>query len=304
MISLKEIETCVWKIEGEQPGMTYIVSGGIHGNEKTGILVVRRLKEAIEQDALRVQKGTVYILLGNLKAIDMKERYTNSRADLNRCFTSHLTEVQRESYEASRARVIMSALRIEKYAPQSVVGIDIHSTNTPSQPFIVSQKNPSQLHAAILPRLKTAEALLYDPDLVFAGELVTIDEYYARAGLGLCYETGHADDISHADAIYDEIISVGSLLEIFAQDATRDTLPGSMPPVYTLRQSIILIHEGFEYAPGIGEENFAPFSQGDAIGYYGTKPIIAPFSGVFIFPKLKKYWEIGKPLGYLAKCPT
>lgn len=301
MTPLKEIESYIWNIDGKEPGMTYIISGGIHGNEKTGIHVVRRLKEALESGSLRVHKGAIYLLLGNLKAIDMDERYTDSRVDLNRCFTPHLTSIQSQSYEASRARAIMNVLHIEKCAPQSVVGIDIHSTNTPSQPFIVSQKNLSQLHTAIFPYFKTAQALLCDPDLVFAGELVTLDEYYAQAGLGLCYETGHADDLSRADSIYDEIIAVGSFLGIFAHDVHPPVPSNKMPPIYTLRQSIILTDNGFEYASGIGEENFAPFSKGDTLGYHETKPIIAPFSGVFTFPKLKKYWKIGKPLGYLAE---
>lgn len=302
-ITMNEIGKCIWKIEGEKPGTAYIVSGGIHGNEKTGAHVVRRIKENIENGSLRINKGSLALLLGNLQAIELDERYTDSRVDLNRCFTDNLTDEQRQSYEASRATEIMNALHIEEYSPDSVVGIDIHSTNTPSKPFLVSQKTPNHLHAIALPHLKTAEALLCDPNLVFEGELVTTDEYYARRGLGLCYETGHADDLSRIEIIYNEIVSLGKSLGVFESDGSEIPVTNSTPPIFTLRESLLLTDKGFEYAENFGKGNFEPFSEGDIIGYQGTEPVIASFSGVFIFPMLKKHWKIGKSLGYLTECP-
>lgn len=302
MNEINEIGESIWRVEGGKPGTNFIVSGGVHGNEKTGVHIVRRIKENIENGTLSVQSGILTFLLGNLQAIKLDERYTDSHVDLNRMFTDNLSAIQRMSYEGSRAKEIMDALQIESSPHDSVVGVDIHSTNTPSQPFLVSQKNLSELHKYVVPYLKTAETLLCDPNLIFAGELVTLDEYYARRGLGLCYETGHADDLSRVDIIYDEIVSLGMSLGVFAVVENIQHCGSVLPSVYTLRKSINLTEEGFEYAPGIGEGNFAPFSKGDVLGYYGKKPIIASSSGVFVFPKLKKHWEIGKSLGYIAEC--
>ncbi len=293
----------IWQITGREHGLTFIVSGGIHGNEKTGVRVVGALKEDIESGKLRVMNGSLYLVLGNLRAIELDERYTDSRVDLNRCFTDNLTEAQQQSYEAARAKAIMNTLGIEAYPPDSVVGIDIHSTNTPSKPFLVSQKNPTHLTNTILPYLKTAEALLCDPHLIFEGELLTTDEYYARRGIGLCYETGHADDTSRTEIIYNEIVTLGTSLGVLESDAPTTHAPSTLPPIYTLRESIILTDEGFEYAPTFGDGNFVPFSQGDIIGHHGTRPVIASFKGVFVFPKLKKHWEVGKSLGYLTEMP-
>ncbi len=302
-LSLKEIGECIWRVEGENPGTVYIVSGGIHGNEKTGAHVVLRIKESIENGSLRVENGTFYYLLGNLEAIGLDERYTDSRVDLNRCFTAHLTDAQAISYEGRRAREIMNGLRIEDNPANSVVGIDIHSTNTPSQPFLVSQKNPASFLKTVVPYCETAKVLLCDPNLIFEGELLTLDEYYARRGVGLCYETGHADDLSQIESITKEIVSLGTSLGVFAsEEEQRQQKFITVPPVYTLRESIILTDEGFEYASGIGEGNFVPFSRGDILGYHGIKPVVASMDGVFVFPKIKKHWKIGKSLGYMAGC--
>lgn len=299
---MKEIGECIWKVEGEKSGPVFIVSGGVHGNEKTGAHSIRLIKKNIESGILRVKNGTFYFLLGNLRAIDLDERYTDSRVDLNRCFTSNLTDAQVKSYEGSRAQEIMNVLRIEDNPADSVVGIDIHSTNTPSQPFLVSQKIPFELHATVMPYLKTAEALLCDPNLIFEGELLTLDEYYARRGLGLCYETGHADDCSRVEIIYNEIVDLGTALGVFESDEKQTPYASNiLPPVYTLRESITLTDEGFEYAPGIGEGNFVPFLKGDILGYHGTRPVVASCDGVFVFPKLKKHWKVGKSLGYLTQ---
>lgn len=299
-IVMQEIEECIWRVEGKNPGTVFVVSGGVHGNEKTGAHIVHRIREHIEDATLRVQNGTFTFLLGNLRAIELDERYTDSLVDLNRCFTDNLSNDQARSYEGSRAREIMNALCIEDNPNDSVVGIDIHSTNTPSRPFLVSQKNSTNYHTTAASCLKTAEVLLCDPNLIFEGELLTLDEYYARRGVGFCYETGHADDLSRVETIYDEIVSLGMSLGVFAPDKKIQRRIDVLPSVYTLRESINLTKEGFEYAPGIGEKNFTPFSKGAILGYRGGKPVTASSDGVFVFPKLKKHWQIGKSLGYIA----
>lgn len=301
---MNEIGKNIWKVEGENKGSVFIVSGGIHGNEKTGVHIVRRIKEHIEDGTLRVQNGTLIFLLGNLRAIELDERYTDSYVDLNRCFTDNLSSDQARSYEGSRAREIMNALCIEDNPSDSVIGIDIHSTNTPSKPFLVSQKNPTPHHTTVVSYLKTAEVFLCDPDLIFEGELLTLDEYYARRGVGLCYETGHADDCSRVKIIFDEIVALGTALGVFAANERQTAhRSGTLPQVYTLRESITLTDEGFEYAPGFGEGNFVPFSKGDILGYHGEKSVTASSEGVFVFPKLKKHWKIGKSLGYITEYP-
>jgi succinylglutamate desuccinylase len=299
--TLKEIAPSLWTSQGSEHDITFIVSGGIHGNEKTGIHVVRQLKSAIEEGILRLKHGTLFLLLGNLKAIQRDERYTQSGVDLNRMFTGNISDEHYAIYEAVRAREIMDALCVERYARDSVIGIDIHSTNTPSKPFIVSQRIPGDLGHAVLPYLKTAELLLCDPDLVFEGELVCADEYYARRGLGLCYETGHADDLSRVEIIYNEIISLGMAFGVF--EYKQATLPcvANMPPMFILRESILLTEDGFEYAGGFGDQNFLPFSKGACIGHHGKRAVYAPFDGVFVFPKIKKHWRVGTSLGYLTQ---
>ncbi len=86
--------------KGELPGKTVAVFAGIHGNEKAGILVVKKLVKD-----LQIVRGTVYFVFGNPKAILQNVRYTES--NLNRDFIKLDSS---KTYEQKRALSLMKIL--------------------------------------------------------------------------------------------------------------------------------------------------------------------------------------------------
>jgi succinylglutamate desuccinylase len=101
------------------------VIAGVHGNEWTGIHLVKKFQQSPEL----IERSTfeTLTLLANLKAIEANLRYIDK--DLNRCFSkqdlSNLELVA--SYEDRRAKEIAALLRPSNQPNVDVI-IDLHST--------------------------------------------------------------------------------------------------------------------------------------------------------------------------------
>lgn len=301
--TLLEVAEKIWKSESAAPGPTLVISGGIHGNERTGIEVVLRIKHALENGILTHTSGTLFLLLGNLKAIEQNERWSDSSVDLNRCFGT-LSEHLQDSFEEQRAETIKNALALQDRQPNSVIGIDIHATNKPSKPFLVLQPRPSPLLTSLFSHIMGAHALLYDPDWIFTGAPATFDDYFnSNNHAGFCYETGCADDLSRVGEVFNEMVSLAESQNVLRRKNSileRQKDARSLP-AFALRHAIILSDKGFSYAHRMGLATFQEFSNGDLLGHHDTVPLLADFDGVFIFPKLPKHWKLGEPVGFLAE---
>ncbi|XP_065806375.1 N-acyl-aromatic-L-amino acid amidohydrolase (carboxylate-forming) B isoform X2 [Labrus bergylta] len=108
------------------------VCGGTHGNELSGVYLVRELLKAKKQ-ALKEEKEekplSVLMVLGNPKAVQLCRRYVDT--DLNRCFTHAILNCplsDRPPYEMIRSRDL-NALLGPKGTRESVdLVCDLHNT--------------------------------------------------------------------------------------------------------------------------------------------------------------------------------
>lgn len=104
------------------------ISGGTHGNEWTGVYMVR---EMLRRGAERVGSASVTAVLSNPPAVDACRRYMDM--DLNRCFTSSLlssTVTESSPYELRRAQELNAQLG-PKGSPQAVdLLCDLHNTTS------------------------------------------------------------------------------------------------------------------------------------------------------------------------------
>lgn len=282
----------VWSVNSGVPGPSVAIVGGTHGNERTGYEVILKLCKAIKTGSFEILKGTLTLCLGNPKAIAKNTRGSDEGADLNRCFMDEILDGEGVSYEAQRARELANLLcGID-------VGIDLHATNKPSMPFIVSQATVGPLAMSLIACLR-ASVVLTDPDWVFAGTPVTLDEFFGRnGGIGLCYETGFASDTSRVDNVISEMLSCLTILGMMRGAPVVGHVPQA---VYELVECITLTEAGFAYVEGFGEYNFQPIQAGQCIGSHGSSPHIVYSEGVIVFPKIKALWKVGAPVGYIAK---
>ena len=124
------------KIEGSKPGSTVVFFGGIHGNETSGVFALKDVLETI--NPLKV-KGTIYGISGNLKALQLNQRYADE--DLNRLWTKERIEAIKKKTtlkdDESELLEILGILNtiLETEKPPFYF-IDLHTTSSKTLPFI------------------------------------------------------------------------------------------------------------------------------------------------------------------------
>ena len=113
------------KKTGKHPGKTVAVFAGIHGNEKVGILTLKKIIKEIT-----ITSGTVYFVFANPLAIRANKRFIH--VNLNRIFSRDCTG---KSFEYKRAHKLMDIL------DTCDALLDIHSYNSEKgNQFAISEK--------------------------------------------------------------------------------------------------------------------------------------------------------------------
>lgn len=116
--------------------MKVLVFGGTHGNEWTGVSVVKNYSEGLKH---KFPQLDLDFILGNPEAYQLGKRFKDE--DLNRAF-QFLQERREDSYEHKRAQEIKSLIEKE---PCFI--IDLHTTTSSmGSTVIVSHYNPINLH--------------------------------------------------------------------------------------------------------------------------------------------------------------
>ncbi|GAB9472853.1 hypothetical protein Gpo141_00010019 [Globisporangium polare] len=304
------------------------IVGGVHGNERIGVKVLDALRLALlHVSPLRMSSGThvlptltqgsVTLVYGNPAAIRIGKRGSSQHADLNRCFPmdvlSPLVSTSSLSYEQRRARELAPIFA------SSDVMLDLHSTNKPSEPFVRIAGNPvipAKL-SQIIERLP-CEILLHDPKYLLAdGQVALTDEYVgANGGLGVCYESGVASDLSEekVSAAITSILQIlqhdtQSIVPFASEESSLSTSPKKKKRVttYEITQVFKLTEKGFRWADGVGDTNFQRVPAREPIGYFGTNgessaaPFAVDYDAHIVFPKVPALWKVGSPLGWLTR---
>ena len=283
----------IWKFKGPEPGPCLGVLGGVHGNEKTGIEVVKRLRDRFESGDLKLTCGTLYLILGNLEGIEYNQRSSAVDQDLNRMFKkSHLENQPLDFYESRRAHELAPVLR------QIDISLDLHATNKPSDPFLCAGHDTPERREIM--RFFSADRVIVDPNYILAGEPATTDECVdAAGGIGFCYETGWVKDTSRIDQVMLSVLDVMSAKGMTPARASES--PEFNKQVFELTDKVLLTEAGWIFAEGHGLKNFEPFENGTTIGYHGDQPCKTEYDGVIVFPKIPEHWKIGFPVCYLAR---
>lgn len=288
---MEAIGSGIWQERGSSPSPHLIILGGVHGDEKTGIEVVRNLHALFSAGTEHLYRGTLTLILGNEEAIRMNQRGTSPEHNLNRLFTEHhLSGPVLDFYESRRAHELAPLLETAD------ISVDIHSTSVPSRPFLPCAFTPR--HEQVY-RWFDADLVLTDPEYILGGERATTDEYVdSCGGAGICFETGFAGDTSRMPVVLE------SILNILADQRMLPPLHPLSPPepiyrIYRMTRKVLLTDEGFRYA-GKFPQPFQNVKKGEVIGYHGKRPEIADEDGVIAFPKAPEQWHTGHDLFFLA----
>ena len=289
---LQEIGSGIWQAGGAVPGPHVVVIGGTHGDERTGIEVVKSLRPMFANEKKTVEKGKLTLILGNEEAIRLVKRATRPEHNLNRLFTEeHVAGPVLDFYESRRAH------ELAKILATADISIDIHSTSTPSMPFLANLFSPR--HRKVF-RWFNTDIVLADPDFILGGHQSTTDEYVEHCGgIGICFETGYEKDTSTRATVTESVLNILTDQGLLASHGQLKP-PKKKYQIYQFTRRIVLTDAGFRYA-GEFPGSFQEVKKGEVIGYHGTMPEVAEEDGAIVLQKAPSKWVVGHDIFFLAR---
>ncbi|MCA8972609.1 MAG: succinylglutamate desuccinylase/aspartoacylase family protein [Planctomycetes bacterium] len=173
-------------------GTTFVVTGGIHGNEPAGLIAGRNVLRKLAHAGVPL-RGSFLVLAGNLGALEQKVRYRDQ--DLNRLWTPRSVadlrsrEPMLDTLEQAEQRELLA--EIEKAIERSdgrFALLDLHSSSGDGAPFVCMGDTLSNRKIAFALPLPVILGLEETID----GAL--LDWLYETGRVALAIEGGRHDD--------------------------------------------------------------------------------------------------------------
>jgi len=183
---MKNIPRIIGEYDSGKKGPLLFVTGGIHGNEPSGIIALQKVFEILEKEKPNIS-GKIVGVSGNREALLNGVRYIDE--DLNRTWTvKNIASGIEDSNEKKEMFEIIDVLK--KYPENDFTKrffLDCHTTSAASEPYIsVQEVNDNDEWAHKFPTY----IIRGFSDIV----LGCIDHYESRIGLtGFVFEGGQHD---------------------------------------------------------------------------------------------------------------
>lgn len=281
----EEIPRIIGKYTSGKKGPLLFVTGGIHGNEPSGVKALKKVFEELEKTRPEIE-GTVVGVSGNKMALNQNKRYIDE--DLNRTWTQENIDAGgRDTHETKEMFEIIDILK--KYPESDFTKryfLDCHTTSSPSLPYVsvqVVNDNDEWAHRF--------------PTYIIRGfsDIITgdIDHYLSRTGMtGFVFEAGqHTDKTSvenHEGVIWLALKEACNLnLEQISTypDCVNRFAEKNAPPQKTFE--IIYRHgledsDIFEMQPGY--ENFQEIEKGELLAIQNGNEVKSEWDARIFMP--------------------
>lgn len=183
----KEYSRIIGTYTSNKKGPLLFVTGGVHGNEPSGVKALQKVFEELEKTK-PVIEGTIVGVVGNKKALNVDQRFIDE--DLNRTWTIENVESgKKDTQEKNEMFEIIEVL--ENYPEVDFTKryfLDCHTTSAATVPFIsVQEVNDNDFWAHKFPTY-----IIRGFSDIVSG---CIDHYMSRTGLtGFVFEAGQHTD--------------------------------------------------------------------------------------------------------------
>jgi len=289
------------------------VLGGVHGNERTGIEVLRRLR-AMLGGGRALTRGDLILAEGNPEACKRDVRFVD--VDLNRCFDTDLRRPGSSGEPLAWAYERRRAAELEPHLRGLDALVDLHATNKPSEPFVrlpgpLDVDHFRRCESSFLAHLPEAcSTVLWDPSGHIAAGGMT-DEFALRhraaaaGGAYMCYESGLASDTAAVPGTLSAVLGLlGHLGMLPGGEATAVACRPRAWRHYEIFEQFSLDERGFRWENGHGGKNFGRVPAGEAFARRGQSgpTLEAEEESYIVFPKVETLWAPGCSLGWLARC--
>lgn len=248
---------------------TVTIVGGTHGNEYTGVYLLKRLRRAGLRK--RYKDLRIDLLLANPKAYEKGVRFIDH--DLNRAFQEQdLADLSLSGYEANRAKAIHEQLG-PKRAPKTDCLIDVHtSTANMGLTIIVADLRPFTLKMAATLQARMPGVFLYHIPPSAYGLRGDLPFLISLAPCGIMLEIGPIANgvVRHDRLLQAEQATLAALDFIHAANAGKMPATPKTIELYEHRGAVLypmdsdgkpsaVIHEALQ------DRDFQPLKKGDPI---------------------------------------
>lgn len=253
---MKKLPQGVRRIIGNKSGKTAAIIVGTHGNEVAGL----RAMKALERKGIKIDRGVLYIIRGNPRAIAKNVRYVDE--NLNRSFI--------KGRRTGSGCEFKRAQKLKPILQRCDIVLDIHTTSIKdSRPFIIAEANSEHIT-----KLLPAKIVCRGFDRVEPGG---IDYFMNSIGkIGICFESGYLNSPSAKKTTLQSI-------SIFLKAVGM--LVGSVKLRKQLMLRVYYLHrtrtDRFKLVRQF--RNFEQMHRNQVIGYDGTRAIRAPRRSHIIF---------------------
>ena len=275
-----------YKVHSKKAGPKVVIFGIIHGDEKCGFYAIKNLLQEFAARDLELTCGELTFALGNLRAFDSNERYTEE--NLNRVFRDNLPDAP-TNYERERAKILRSLLRGVDFF------LDLHATTQASDPFLMCEPHliddARRIGAA---KIVTGWGTLGD------GSVAGDTETYAlsHGAKAFTMENGHLAWEGGAQCAYDTSIGFLRYAGVITNVAAA-ALPSSQ--IFHLTRVQTYERPGFKYSKSF--KTFDLLRAGELIGTDDTKEFRAAEACTIIMPALPDKKKPGEDLFLIAGLP-
>lgn len=283
-------------------GAVLICVAGQHGNEPSGVHAVGRVLADIERHRVPM-RGALIGLRGNIPALERRARYI--AADLNRLWTpgriARLRDTSASIHEAEHEfeemeRLYRALESVFDQARSDVALLDMHTTSSPSAPFVVMEDRLA--NRPLARRFPTP--VVIGMEEVLPG---TLPDYVNDRGFAsLGFEAGQHDDPKsidrHESAVWLMLVSMGVVRKrdvpggYGAHRARLDRATEHLPRYVELRhRHAVRDGDAFEMNPGC--RNFQRVEKGETLARDKSGPVNATERGRVFMPLYQPLGEDG-----------
>ncbi|MFI5344933.1 MAG: succinylglutamate desuccinylase/aspartoacylase family protein [Elusimicrobiota bacterium] len=235
------------RYQASLPGPHLLLLGGVHGDEKPGVLALEKLMTELEAGRLRPRRGTL-TLAPRVNAEAVRLGLHGVDENLNRIVRRHAAPATREQALANELLPLLEA---------ADATLDLHGTPAPSPPFVFLDDESPETRAWA-ESLGARFLLTGWPALYAGGKTITTTECaHALGKLALTVEVGQNDDGACAELGL--AFAVRSMAHFGLTDA-----PSPARPPRTLRFTRVVYRER-EGSFARAWSNFDPVSKGELL---------------------------------------
>jgi hypothetical protein len=285
--------------EGELPGPTMVVVGGIHGNEPSGVIAVSRVLHELAQRQIPL-RGRLLGLAGNLRALSQNVRYMTR--DLNRrWYPDHLARLrdqprEQDNSEDTEQRELLEIFdRLDESFDHPLIVMDLHSFSAEGPPFSVVADALRNRPIAYELRVPIIFGLEEAVDGTLLGYLADLGH------VAIGFEAGQHEDPrtveNHVAAIWIALVCAGlidrrDLPEIGRCEARLEQAAAGLPrAVEIVYRHAIRPEDGFRMDPGFC--NFQAVRRGQRLATDRDGELGSPTSGRILMPLYQGQGEDG-----------